>query len=422
MGKPDPLPPNPVAATVSHDPEASAKLEYAGRAPVSIVCVFNDPDVLARCLKRSIDEGCVAPTLTELIAVDSRGGAFATAGAALNHGAAQALNEVVVFAHQDVFLHSMVGLERAAHELLSSPQIGVMGAVGIDGSGRIVGRIRDRVIGLGEPAPQPRDVESIDEVLFMITRDRHRQDPLADDARLGWHAYAVEYSARMREAGLRAVVRDIPLTHNSLSSNLRHLDVAHRFVGDSYPALLPLATTCGTIRPDGGAGRAALIGRRARGLVRWERESRAARGARSVVPLRDVVLADVRFVIDQIAALSGASAIRALDREIVGGTATEVRGLERLGRLTSAATADLATMTAEIEKRASGELVVLANLEAQDLGFLDLAGSPCIVGFSQEARLWIVLGVSRSDVGELWSDHRSRPYAGIVMPSRGVSV
>ncbi|MBG6056118.1 hypothetical protein IWX81_002550 [Salinibacterium sp. CAN_S4] len=404
------------------DAEFPSNPERPGRAPVSIVCVFNDPEVLASCLRRSVDEGRTATTLTELIAVDSRDGGFATAGAALNHGAAQAVNEVVVFAHQDVFLHSIAELERAAHELLCSPQIGVMGAVGIDRSGHILGRIRDRVIGLGAPAPRPRDVDSMDEVLFMITRDRWRQDPLADDARLGWHAYAVEYSARMREVGLRAVVRDVPLTHNSLSSNLRHLDVSHRFVGDSYPAQLPLRTTCGTIQPNGGTGSAASLARRASGLARWERESRAARAAGGVVPVRDVVLADVRFVIDRIAELSGASGIRALDREIAGGISTRVRGLERLGRPTSAATADLATMNAEIGARAAGEIVVLANLEAQDLGSLELAGCPRIVGFSQEARLWMVMGVSRSDVGELWEYSRSRPYAGIALPSRKAPV
>ena len=359
--------------------------------------------------------------MSELIAVDNCEGKFETAGAALNHGAAQARNDVVVFAHQDVYLHSLPELEGAASELLSDPQIGVMGAVGIDRSGRILGRIRDRVIGLGEPAPAPRDVESMDEVLFMVTRDRLRREPLADDARLGWHAYAVEYSARMRAAGLRAVVRDIPLTHNSLSSNLRHLDEAHRCVGDSYPALLPLRTTCGTIDSGAERRRAGLIVRRARGLARWEHESRAALGTVGVVPIRDVVLADVRFSIDEIAARSGALTIRALDREVPGGIATKVDGLERFGLPTSVATVDLATMSAEIAKRRAGELVVLANLESQDLGSLDLAGSPRIVGFSSEARLWMVLGVSRSDVGDLWQGRRSRPYAGIPILRTGAS-
>ncbi|WP_010205775.1 glycosyltransferase [Salinibacterium sp. PAMC 21357] len=395
--------------------------DEARRTPVSIVCVFNAPDVLASCLERSIREGRADAPLTELIAVDNCGGEFATAGAALNHGASQAHNDVVVFVHQDVYLHSLPELERAASELFSTPHIGVMGAVGIDGSGRIVGRIRDRVIGLGEPAPVPRDVESMDEVLFMVTRDRVRREPLADDARLGWHAYAVEYSARIRAAGLRAVVRDIPLTHNSLSTNLRNLDVAHRRVGDSYPALLPLRTTCGTIHSQGGDRRTAVIGRRAQGLARWHNESRAASGARGLVPIRDVVLADVRFAIDEIASRSGASTLRALDHQIPGGAATEVDGLERFGLPTSAATVDLAMMVAEIARRPPGELTVLANLEVQDLGALDLAGIPRIVGFSHEARLWVVLGVSRSDLGELWRDRRTRPYAGIPLFSKGAS-
>ena len=109
--------------------------EVARRTPVSIVCVFNAPDVLASCLNRSIDEGRSGASMTELITVDNRDKKFATAGAALNHGAAQAHNDVVVFVHQDVYLHSLPELERAAYELLTAPQIGVMGAVGIDGAG-----------------------------------------------------------------------------------------------------------------------------------------------------------------------------------------------------------------------------------------------------------------------------------------------
>ncbi|UUT34484.1 glycosyltransferase family protein [Microbacterium elymi] len=233
--------------------DATAPAEGA-RTPVSIVCVFNDPDVLASCLQRSIDAGRVDASETQFLPVDNRDGVFATAGAALNHGAAQAENDVIVFVHQDVYLHSLVELERVAGELLADASVGVVGAAGIDAHKRIQGRIRDRVIALGAAAPTWRDVESMDEVLFMITRRQWADEPLADQASLGWHAYAVEYSARMRSRGRRAAVRDIPLTHNSLTVNLDRLDVAHRWVGDAYPGLLPLQTTCGTIEAGGSPG------------------------------------------------------------------------------------------------------------------------------------------------------------------------
>lgn len=393
-----------------------------GRTPVSIVCVFNDAGVLASCLERSIRLGLAGAPETQFIPVDNRGGEFATAGAALNHGARLARNEVVAFVHQDVYLHSLAALESAAQYLVDLPDIGVLGAVGVDRRGRVIGRIRDRVLALGERAPRPRGVETMDEVLFMVRRDRVLSEPLADQARLGWHAYAVEYSARMRSTGLRAAVVDIPLTHNSLTTNLLHLDLAHRWVGDTYPRLLPLRTTCGTIRRGVPSRRTALLARRARGLSTWWRESVAARVATAPddasVP---VVLADIRFSIDDVARSAGADSIRALDLSDDEAT-TSVDGLTRFGRPFSAATVSADAARTAIVERSDGELLVLANLSPGHLAEL-LSASPSvpIVGLSQEAGLWAVFGASPSTADWLERSRRSRPFAGLIpVPARRV--
>ena len=99
----------------------------ARRVPVSIICVFNDPEVRRACLDRSIaehrDEGTV-----EYIPIDNVDGSFPTAGAALNHGASLA-RQHLVFVHQDVYLHSLAALEVAAVAFAADPTIGLMGAV-----------------------------------------------------------------------------------------------------------------------------------------------------------------------------------------------------------------------------------------------------------------------------------------------------
>lgn len=386
----------------------------SGREAVSIVCVFNEPDVLDSTLRRSIDAGLGDAPRTEFIPVDNRGGEFATAGAALNHGARQAVNPVIVFVHQDVFLHSLVELERAARDLLADPAIGVMGAAGVDARRHAQGRIRDRIVGLGVPAPRPRDVESMDEVLFMLPRAQWLQEPLADEAGLGWHAYAVEYSARMRSRGRRAVVRDIPLTHNSLSTNLRHLDVARRWVADAYPELLPLQTTCGAIeRVDSSRGFAGL-GRRVRSLARWERESRVATTVRDTVRTGDVILADIRFSIDELATAVDALEICAADLADSTGEATAVEGLSRWGRRFSAATLDVAGMNDLLRGSSIGQLVVLTNLTPAALAELSLADADHIVGYSQEAGIWVAVGAGRTAAEVVWPSRRSKPYAGVL--------
>lgn len=382
---------------------------------MSIVCVFNDAEVLASCLERSILLDIGSAPETQFIPVDNRGGEFSTAGAALNHGARLARNEVVAFVHQDVFLHSLADLESAARHLVDSPDIGVLGAIGVDRRGRVIGRIRDRVLALGERAPHPRGVETMDEVLFMVRRDRVLREPLAEEASLGWHAYAVEYCARMRNAGLRVAVIDVPLTHNSLTANLLHLDVAHRWVGDTYPNLLPLRTTCGTIHRSDPSRGTARLARRARGLSTWWRESVAAHVATAPDAASvKVLLADIRFHIDGVARSVGADSIRALDLAGDDEAGTSVDGLTRFGRSFSAATVSAGVARQTVVERSVGEVLVLANLEPRHLGeLLSASESVPLVGLSQEAGLWAVFGASPKTADWLQPSRRSRPFAGL---------
>lgn len=387
----------------------------AGRTPVSIVCVFNDIEVLTSCLERSIRLGRTRAPNTQFIPVDNRTGRFATAGAALNYGASLAHNEVVAFVHQDVFLHSLADLEAAARRLVDSPDIGVLGAVGVDRHGRVIGRIRDRVLALGERAPHPRDVESMDEVLFMVRRDLVLGEPLADQLQLGWHAYAVEYSARMRSIGRRVAVIDVPLTHNSLTTNLANLDLAHRWVGETYPGLLPLHTTCGTIYR-GSPSRTVRLARRARGLSTWWNESVAAQAAAaSGASAGGVVLADIRFHIDDVARSVGADSIRALDLAGDGEATSRVDGLSRYGRSFSAAAVSADVACQEISAREGGEMLVLVNLAPSQLReVLPASDTSALLGLSREAGLWAVIGASTQTADWLPTSVRSKPFAGLV--------
>lgn len=213
-------------------------------------------------------------------------------------------------------LHSVVALEEAAAALLANPEIGIMGAVGVDSAGRVIGRIRDRVVQIGEPAVEPRDVDSLDEVLFLIRRDQLAAEPLSEDPHLAWHAYCVEYGARMRLLGKRTVARDIPpLTHNSLTTNLKDLDLAHLKVGRSYPPdLLPLETTCGTIRAVSEQRRLPpRLVQRVRDAHVWWTESIQARALARVSPKSEVVIADVRQLIDRALDRGEMDSLRVLD-------------------------------------------------------------------------------------------------------------
>lgn len=383
----------------------------APRTPVSVVCVFNDPDVLESCLTRSVDAGLAEAPQTELIAIDNRGNPFTTAGAALNHGARQARNEVVVFVHQDVVLHSLPALERAAALLMDDHGIGMIGAVGIDHRRTIVGRMRDRVVQIGEPAPTPRDVDSLDEVLIMMRRDQVLDQPLSEDPLLAWHAYGVEYACRVRRAGMRATALDLAITHNSLTINLDRLDVAHRKVGDDYPELLPIRTTCGTVFRGDGPGGVSRTLRRARGAAIWWGESVEARAVQRIDG-GPVVLADIRLIIDDAVSLAGKSALRVID---VASTGSSVDGLRRFGHDFAVESVDVATARERAIATPADEVTLITGLERDGVAALALGDDvPHIVGHWRDTGSWVLVGVDRDVVAPLWSETRNRPFAGVL--------
>ena len=184
-----------------------ASLSGHGDAPVAVICVFNNSTVLQECLTSSVQAGTLEAPQTEFIPVDNTTGQFSSAGAALNHGASLARNDVLVFVHQDVYLHSLVAVEEAAAALMDNDSIGLLGATGVTNQGRLLGKIRDRIILSGERRRGLPDVDSVDEVLFMARRKQILGEPLSEDSDLSWHAYAVEYGVRMRAMGLRVAWR-----------------------------------------------------------------------------------------------------------------------------------------------------------------------------------------------------------------------
>ncbi len=386
------------------------------RTPVSIVCVYNDPAVLESCLAASVKAGTDASRQTEVIPVDNVSGAFASAGAALNHGARLARNEVVVFVHQDVYLHSLPALEAAASAVLADASIGVLGAVGVSHHGEVIGAMRDRVVPLGRSTSVPTDVDSLDEVLFMVARSQVLREPLSESPDLAWHAYAVEYCLRMRASGRRAAAVDIPLTHNSMTTNLARLDVAHRAVGRTYAGLVPVRTTCGIVGGEHGTAATSWPVRRVRGARGFLDESvRARRVTRSLRrvsrPARgQVVLADIRLLVDDVARLAGSSSIRVIDPSR-DGTVGEADGLERNGLPFSAATLRWPGVVAAVAATAPGLLLLVTGLRPDEIAPLAATTrGPYVAGLARDTGLWLLLGVEPGVLASLWSRPRNRAF------------
>jgi hypothetical protein len=383
------------------------------RKPVSVICVFNDPYVRRGCLDRSIEEHRHEADV-EYLPIDNTDGSFPTAGAALNHGATLATNDYLVFVHQDVYLHSLRRLEQAAGMLADDPSIGVLGGSGITAGGGLVGRIRDRVILLGRPASRPSEVDSLDELLFMAPRSLIGREPLCEAPELAWHAYAVEYGLRARSLGLRVCALDLPVTHNSLTTNLERLEVAYAAVAARHPRSVPVRATCGTIGGPGGArgGGGVLAAHRWR--YRWMRESIAAYAGRWAAGGGACVLGDIRVDIDELMAGEPEQALTVINLDAATAPRSERPDrveLVRGGRQFVFSSQTPSEAAATIAAWDPAAPLLVTNLTLADLRSLasHLPRGPRLLGFRREVGYWLLLGVAATAVPRNWQSPKARP-------------
>lgn len=389
---------------------------------ISIVCVFNNVAVRQGCLDRSID-AYDGPIAVEYLPVDNTAHAFPSAGAALNHGARLAQHDVVAFVHQDVYIHAFDRIAGVATALLDNAW-GVLGANGVTHDGEIVGRLRDRIELVGNDSPHPTEVDSLDEVMFMVRRDVVLQYPLTEDPDLAWHAYAVEYGLRLRSKGLRVGAVNLAITHNSLSINLSRLDVAHRRVAHLYPGNLPLHTTCGRI--DKGESKLRSIGvlRQHGWRIRWLRESRFAHEVYRRLSVR-VVLADICYDVDLLDAPAG-TPIYLFNFDGDGGFAeyeTDTLRLTRRDRpIICYASKTFENLISRLNDLPASASWILTGIQLDDLYRLhdrpDL--NSCIAGV-QGTAIWLVGGPIARDLPARWSGPRAVPSRALV-PNRAVAV
>jgi Glycosyltransferase like family len=382
-------------------------------ASVSIVCVYNDLAIRQQCLDRSIQALIGDTSDVEYLPIDNVRGTYRTAGAALNHGASLATGEVVAFVHQDVFLHSLMALKEAAGQMAAGG-FGMLGAVGARRDGGTVGRVRDRVAFVGDAVTDITDVDSLDEVLFMVPRSHLHRDPLTESADMAWHGYAVEYGLRARTQGLRIGVANIPLTHNSLRTNLDGLDIAHQAIAARYADLLPVRTTCGVItRKTAKAGaRTWLASHRWR--YNWLRESLMMQGARSAAGRRAALLADIREDVDSVIDRSPGRRLYVVNRSelrhSVDGESVPLELARGEGSVVIVAR-DISGIPTALGECPPGSWLLITNLSRADLKMISswLPTAPGVLGFHTGIGFWLLQGPVGTDLPPQWCSKKATP-------------
>lgn len=182
---------------------------------ISVICVFNNKQILESYLVRSLPE---AGDDYELILVDNTEGRFSSAAAALNHGSCGAKGDYLLFVHQDLAFGSDFSFSKLNELLRVVPSYSVMGAAGrLNEDGVITSMTH------GEP-PSPAgtirpktltEVQTVDEVMIGVRRELFEEimfDPVVCN---GWHLYGADFCLSAGEKGYKSFVLPMGLHHRS---------------------------------------------------------------------------------------------------------------------------------------------------------------------------------------------------------------
>ena len=175
----------------------------------SLITASNDDTVLKTCLAAS---PCVGQARDFQV---MRG--FASAGAAYNAGIRQSAGDVLVFAHQDVYLplewnrHLAAAVSQLSQ---SDPNWAVLGVFGITRDSKPQGYMYCTGLQkvLGQSFSQPVPCASLDEVVLVLRRSAG----VAFDERLsGFHFYGTDICLEAQQRGLSSYIIPAFCIHNT---------------------------------------------------------------------------------------------------------------------------------------------------------------------------------------------------------------
>jgi hypothetical protein len=211
----------------------------------SLIVAANDEAVLNRCLANS-------PSITGASDFRVMRG-FSSAGVAYNTGMRQAAGDILVFAHQDVYLPA--GWDRCLDRAIAQvsgidPAWGVLGIFGItcqlQPQGYLYCTASQKI--LGRAFKEPVKCISLDEVVLVL---RRASGLVFDEQLQGFHFYGTDICLEAQRHGLGAYIISAFCIHNAAGA--RFLPPAfwlgYFYLRRKWRKRLPIRTPCTTITP-----------------------------------------------------------------------------------------------------------------------------------------------------------------------------
>lgn len=215
---------------------------------ISVICVYNNEDILNRYLINSLK---TQEKKHELILLDNTKKRFKSASEALNYGGQKAKGKYLIFMHQDIDLLSDNWLKKAEEILNSMNKLGIAGVAGIKNRKGVISNISHGItpqLAGRFQIEKPTKVQTLDECLIIIPRSVFKIYQFDEDTCDNWHLYAVDYSLSIKSSGLEAYVIPLSLYHrsNALSLNKEYFYTLEKLLKKYKSSHNFIHTTMGT--------------------------------------------------------------------------------------------------------------------------------------------------------------------------------
>jgi hypothetical protein len=208
----------------------------------SLIAAVNDEEVLNTSLLAS-------PDIKEMCDVVLQANP-PSAAIAFNEGIRKAKGDILIFAHQDVFLPAgwLNAVIQATHWLnQAQSKWGVLGVFGIGLHGRGCGYVYSTGLKryVGSPTSEPAPVQSLDEMVLILRAD---EGIIFDEALPGFHLYGTDLCLTARIQGCHSYAIQAFCIHNSNGHSLPpafwH---ASAYMRRKWARFLPVRTPCTTL-------------------------------------------------------------------------------------------------------------------------------------------------------------------------------
>ena len=184
---------------------------------ITVICVYNNEEIYLSQLKKTLDhQNCEF----ELKAIDNRYKKFSSASAALNDAARNSKGDILIFAHQDIYLKNKNVIEEFANQINKTKVGDIVGTQGV----REKSKKYYSNLTAGETIDKNEnhyfenklyEVSCVDEGMFGMKRETWINHNFDENVCDNWHLYCVEQCLYARSQEHKVYVYPSQIHHSS---------------------------------------------------------------------------------------------------------------------------------------------------------------------------------------------------------------